>query len=230
MQGGGLAMLLGVVIVALILASVVMAGFMLINGSLSRRSVCWSFMVLCVSAYSIVGYLWTAGSDDLILSWTYMFVSAIVFTSFMYSAYVAFLSLLPIKNKVFTTLVIAGAVPAVIYTILNIWLTPVAYIEDGARLTFFHVPIMMAIQYIHLLTYIGLAVYCARRNVKLANGAMKKRAKMALIGLVSAVVLGLSFEVGLGMITSYGHSMMHVAMFLLVFLSYKAFMDEPVGS
>jgi len=221
--------MIGVVLAILILASVVMAGFMLINGSLSRRSVCYAIMVMCISVYTIIGYIWTAGNDETVLSRAYLIISTIVFVVFIYSVYLAFLSLMPLKNKTFMLAVVAGAVPIIIYLAVNVGKPELWEItsENGLRSMTPSDMWLIIHQYIYVLSYVGIAVYCSVKNMQLTKGVMRKRAKMAMLGLTIGFTIAMSFEVLLGA-TGYGHSLMHMVMFVLIFCSYKTFMDEPI--
>lgn len=221
--------LLGIIIVILIVICVIMSGFALINGSLSRRSVCYAIMVLGISAYSIIGYLWTAGSDELVESWAYVLSSVVIFFCMLNAMYWAFLSLMPLKLRTFLMLALIGAIPGILYVIISVMrpdMQLAILIEDGVRsIVWGDNMILLLLQYVNTIAYAGIAIYFGVSNVKQTQGKVRSHARLAVIALVIAFVLGIIIDM-LNDVIPYGHSLVHVLMFLLPLCAYKAFTDD----
>ena len=213
----------GIFILICIIASVVMSGFMLINGSLSRRSVCYALMVFGISIYSVYGWLWITGSEELIESTLYNLTGRIAASVLIYTIFLAFLSTVRLSKGDFIKVALAAAAPFLILSprwfILFNDLSIVFVSVDGhaghmgSDIAFLH-------SNIEIFVYIIMAFACAIVSLRSLQGSQRKHMRTALIGMVVAFLGYVVFN-ALG-----NHSWMYVSLFMFVFMSYKAFSDD----
>jgi len=231
MEMSSLAVFLGIVLAILIFVSVVLSFFMLINGSLSRRSVCYTFMVLCISGYSVIGYLYTVGNDEIVTSRTFVYVAGIVLNLMLLSIFMAFLSLLELSKKDFILASIFATIPLLVlmprYFLSGHDMEFIVMRVDGESHSYYDAAELLY-NYIQMAVYGGAGLIFAFMNMRSTRNIKRVyvHAKIAFIGGIFAFIAMFTFQLLLEVIP-YAHSISHIMLFVVVFSSFRAFAYIP---
>ena len=228
-MGNGITVVLNILIVVLILCSIGFSFMAFINGSLSRRSVCYALMIIGVLGYSLVGLIYTSTFDAEKLLFT---ASDITIPTMMYVFLLAALTLVRFSKKQFWQMALLTAIPSFTYVIAVIFYAVmggglslavgIADIVDGERvLTMNTIPMIW--QYLIIIIYwviISMVYFKALKSTR--TDEEKKAIRSALIGITIALIIALVFQVLVGVVP-HAHSIGHIGLFTVVFMSYKAF-------
>lgn len=229
-MGDGFSVILGILIGGLILVTVGLSLMVFVTGGLSRRSVCFAMMVILLAAYSIIGFVYT---NTPVISMYSVMASDIVVPLFGFFVFASTLALKRMPRKQFFLIFGLALLPVLIYWANWTWWpnvslsTDAVYLdpETGAKISVTN-PFFMIWVYILLLTYCAMAVYTYTSVIKENRQEhLKKRLKLARIGLIVGFIGALSMEAFVGIIP-YAHSIGHVLLFPLVLFSYKAYMSD----
>jgi len=228
-MGDGITVVLNILIVVLILCSIGFAFMAFINGSLSRRSICYALMILGVMGYSVVGLIYTSTFEAEKLLFT---SSDLVIPMMMYGMLLAALSLVRLSKKQFWQVALISLVPALIYVIAVIiyaitgggisFAIGIADIVNGERVLTMNIAPMIW-QYLIVVLYLAAGIVVYVKAIKNTHTDEEKKAiRTALIGVSVAMVIALGFQVLVGVVP-HAHSIGHIGLFTVVFMSYKAF-------